>query len=87
MIFFYNKVIVDSCDASENDGSRTHIGNAASFILALFLLLFHMSHDMNPCFFLMVKMCHRHGVMHRDLKPENFLFANKESSLFPSESN
>ena len=49
--FFYNKVIVDSCDASENDGSRTHIGNAASFILALFLLLFHMSHDMNPCFF------------------------------------
>lgn len=32
--------------------------------------------------FIVLQLCHMHGVMHRDLKPENFLFANKkETSL------
>jgi serine/threonine protein kinase len=30
--------------------------------------------------FIVLQMCHTHGVMHRDLKPENFLFANKKES-------
>lgn len=30
--------------------------------------------------FVLLQMCHKHGVMHRDLKPENFLFGNKKES-------
>ena len=41
--------LIPNCNT--HDGSRTHISNAPSFILTLFLLLSHMSHDMNPCFF------------------------------------
>ncbi|XP_040998900.1 calcium-dependent protein kinase 32-like [Juglans microcarpa x Juglans regia] len=33
------------------------------------------------CFcFMVLQMCHKHGVMHRDLKPENFLFANMKET-------
>lgn len=32
-------------------------------------------------YFIVLQMCHKHGVMHRDLKRENFMFANmKETS-------
>lgn len=30
--------------------------------------------------FIVLQLCHKHGVMHRDLKPENFLFANMKET-------
>lgn len=30
--------------------------------------------------YVLLQVCHKHGVMHRDLKPENFLFANNKET-------